>query len=296
MSHNFETRLYEGVMKVFLGWSEDRSRLAAVAFKSWIEEVLQCVEPWMSPDIEKGANWPAELSSRLDTTYVGVVFLTQDNLASPWLHFEVGALAKTKIGRACVVLLDVAPLDVKGPLSLYQHTMCTEDDMLRLVQNLRTWAESENERVISTHALEVVFKRSWPALERSLEAIRRSGKTTGPIRTGDDLARETLAVVRTLRDEVVSLRTALSSAGTMPPTSASCSTVETLFRIRQDLAPQQIEEMVATSALSFPHLRLTRQNDLLLVSADGDQRSREEWAAWRKRYGTMIFAAGERPQ
>jgi hypothetical protein len=40
-------------MKVFLSWSEERSRTAAEAFKSWIEEVLQCVEPWMSPDIDK---------------------------------------------------------------------------------------------------------------------------------------------------------------------------------------------------------------------------------------------------
>ena len=64
-------------MKVFLSWSEHRSRLAAEAFKSWIEEVLQCVEPWMSPDIDKGANWPSELSDRLATTSAGVVFLAE---------------------------------------------------------------------------------------------------------------------------------------------------------------------------------------------------------------------------
>ena len=38
--------------------------------------------------------------------YVGIAFLTQDNLSSPWLHFEVGSLAKTKRGRPCIVLLE----------------------------------------------------------------------------------------------------------------------------------------------------------------------------------------------
>ena len=281
-------------MKVFLGWSEDRSRLAAAAFKTWIEEVLQCVEPWMSPDIDKGANWPAELSNRLETTYVGVVFLTRDNLASPWLHFEVGALAKTKSGRPCVVLLDVSPTDVKGPLALYQHTRCAEDDIRRLIQNLRTWAENEGEKVIPATALDALFARSWPSLERSLEQVRKTGKTAGPIRTEDDLARETLTVVRSLRDEIASLRTDIRSAGVVAPSSVTGSPVEGLFRIRQDLSPEQIDEMLTTSANAFPHLRFTRQNDVLLVSTTNDYQSQEEWATWRKRYGTMVFAAGDR--
>jgi hypothetical protein len=278
---------------MFLSWSEERSRLAAVAFKSWIEEVLQCVEPWMSPDIEKGANWPAELSDRLETTYVGVVFLTRDNLASSWLHFEVGALAKTKNGRPCVVLLDLSPTDVKGPLSLFQHTRCAEDDFRRLVQNLRTWAETEQGKVITASALDALFKRSWPALERSLEQIRMTSKTEGPIRTEDDIARETLTVVRSLRDEIASLRTDMVAAGAAAP-SVTRSAVEGVFRIREDVRSEQIEEMLTTSATAFPRLRFTKQNNLLLVSATNDHQSQEEWATWRKRYGTMVFAVGDR--
>jgi len=281
-------------MKVFLSWSEERSRLAAEAFKSWIEEVLQCVEPWMSPDIDKGANWPSELSDRLETTYVGVVFLTRDNLSSPWLHFELGALAKTKSGRPCIVLVDVPPTDVKGPLSLYQHTRCNEDDIRRLVQNLRTWAEDDGGKVIPATALDTLFRRSWPALEQSLEAVRKTSKTVEPIRTPDDLARETLTVVRSLRDEIASLRTEISGAGVVPPPSVAGSLVEGLFRIRGDVAPERIDEMLTVSAKAFPHLKLNRQNEILLVSATGGAQAMEEWAAWRKAYGTMVFAAGER--
>jgi hypothetical protein len=283
-----------GSMKVFLSWSDERSRLAAAAFKCWIEEVLQSVEPWMSPDIDKGANWPNELSDRLETTYVGVVFLTRDNLSSPWLHFEVGALAKTKSGRPCVVLLDVSPTDVKGPLSLYQHTRCTEDDVRRLVHNLRTWADNEGGKVISASALDTLFKRSWPALEQALEQVRTTDQAIRPIRTQDDVARETLTVVRSLRDEIAALRTDMIGAGVVARPTVTRSPVEGLFRIREDVSRERIDEMLTASASAFPHLRLTKQGELLLVSATNDFQSQEEWAAWRQRYGTMVFTAEDR--
>lgn len=279
-------------MKVFLSWSDERSRMAAVAFKAWIEEVLQCVEPWMSPDIEKGANWPTELSERLNETYVGVVFLTRENLASSWLHFEAGALAKTHSGRPCVVLLDVSPTDVKGPLSMYQHTRCTEDDFRRLVQNLRVWAETEGGKVIPVNTLDALFNRSWPALKQSLDQIRSQAKTVGPVRSDEDIGRETLTVVRSLRTEIASLRAELARAGAGPLSTTAPSAVEGVFRIRKDIPRDQVDEMLVASAEAFPHLRLTRSNDMLLVSANSDSQSRGEWAAWRQRYGTMVFALG----
>jgi hypothetical protein len=277
-------------MKVFLSWSEERSRLAAAAFKKWIEEVLQCVEPWMSPDIEKGANWPAELTERLGETYVGVVFLTRENLSSPWLHFEAGALAKTTSGRPCVVLLDVSPTDVRGPLSMYQLTRCTEDDFRRLVQNLRTWAEREGGKVIPVNTLDALFKRSWPELKNSLEDIRSDAKNTGPVLSEEEIGRETLMVVRSLRAEIVSLRADIVDARTAAPAPLGRPPVEGLFRIRKDMPSEQVDGMLAESAVAFPHLRFSRTGEILLVIADDDSQSRGEWAAWRRRYGTMVFA------
>ncbi len=240
--------------------------------------------------MDKGANWPAVLGERLETTYVGVVFLTRDNLASPWLHFEVGALAKTKGGRPCIVLVDIPPTDVQGPLSLYQHTRCTEDDIRRLVQNLREWAEGEGDKVISASTLDTLFKRSWPSLERSLGDIRKADATVGPVRTVDDLSRETLTVVRSLRDEIAALRTEMCGVGIVP--SRSVAPVEGLFRIREDLPPERIDEMLSASAKSFPHLNFNRQNQILLVTATNSFHAQEEWAAWRKAYGSMVFAPG----
>jgi TIR domain-containing protein len=175
-------------MKVFLSWSEERSRRAAAAFKGWLEQVLQAAEPWMSPDIEKGAKWPSEIGERLESTYVGVVFLTKENLNSLWLHYEVGALAKTKSGRPCMFLLDVQPTDVKGPLSLYQHTRSDAEDVRKLLQNLRAWAEREDGKVIGQSALDSLFTASWPALDRALREIPPT-QAPDPPRGTEDLAR-----------------------------------------------------------------------------------------------------------
>lgn len=83
-------------MKVFLSWSGDRSKAVAEALHSWLPRVLQAVEPWTSFDnIERGARWAPELAQVLEETRFGILCLTPENLLSPWLLFEAGALSKT---------------------------------------------------------------------------------------------------------------------------------------------------------------------------------------------------------
>ena len=50
------------------------------------------IEFFLSAGIEKGALWFGELTSNLQKAKAGVVCLTPQNLLSPWMHFEVGAL------------------------------------------------------------------------------------------------------------------------------------------------------------------------------------------------------------
>jgi hypothetical protein len=54
------------------------------------------VKPWMSSEnILAGARWNPEVVGHLSKTRFGVICVTPENLSSPWLVFEVGALAKT---------------------------------------------------------------------------------------------------------------------------------------------------------------------------------------------------------
>ncbi len=106
-------------MLVFLSWSKTRSKKMAEALNDGLRFVLQNVEPWFSgEDIESGDRWNATLVAKLAETRFGVVCVTQENVAEPWLLFEAGAIAKTvdDKARVCPVLLDFTSGQMTGPL------------------------------------------------------------------------------------------------------------------------------------------------------------------------------------
>jgi len=149
-----------------ISWSRTRSEQAALAFRIWLPRVLQAAKPWMSStDIAKGTAWAGDLKEQLDARTVGVVFLTPDNLDSPWILFEAGALSKTvksSSTRVMTILLDgLTPTDLNGPLSLFQHTYPTEQDMKTMVLDLAKAIEAP----IQKEDLAAVFDGLWPKIK-----------------------------------------------------------------------------------------------------------------------------------
>lgn len=93
---------------VFISWSGQRSKLAALALHRWLPSAIQAAKPWMSDkDIEKGTRGLHELSTALEGIRVGIVCLTPENLHSDWIHYEAGALSKSinDKARLCTYLL-----------------------------------------------------------------------------------------------------------------------------------------------------------------------------------------------
>ena len=82
-------------MKVFISWSGHRSGAVASALQLWIPRVIQFVRPWISSQsIDAGSRWSSEIAGALEETRLGVICLTSENLSSPWILFEAGALSK----------------------------------------------------------------------------------------------------------------------------------------------------------------------------------------------------------
>src|SRR5207244_2100425 len=83
-------------MNQFISWSGPTSRDVAIALRGWLPKVLSTSEPWLSDeDIRKGTTWITELRKELEKSHAGIVCVTRENLSSPWLLFESGALSKT---------------------------------------------------------------------------------------------------------------------------------------------------------------------------------------------------------
>lgn len=82
-------------MKVFISWSGLISRQVARSFYDWLPIVLQFVKPYMSSeDIVSGTRWFSSVGEELQSCNFGLVCLTSENVISPWIHFEAGAISK----------------------------------------------------------------------------------------------------------------------------------------------------------------------------------------------------------
>jgi hypothetical protein len=157
-------------MKIFISWSGARSRAIAEALNDWLRRVIQAVRPFYSPEIEKGAKWSGEIDAALEGTQFGIVCLTPDNLASTWIHYEVGALSKTKDALIWTFLHGLTPGDVPPPLGKFQHTVAEKDDVLRLLKTINVRIAEVGGDPLPERILEDNFELFWPRLEERLKA------------------------------------------------------------------------------------------------------------------------------
>lgn len=166
--------------------------------RGWLPAVLQSVEPYMSvEDISKGARWGSDIAAELEASHFGILCLTPDNLTSPWIHFEAGALSKSVDGaRVSPFLLGLSPSQVTGPLVQFQATEANRDDVLRLVLAINA---ASGEESIDHQRIERVFAAMWPQLESSLEELRSellASSDAPPVRDAGEILEELLELVR----------------------------------------------------------------------------------------------------
>jgi hypothetical protein len=182
-------------MKIFLSWSGERSGQIARGLRVWLTDVLHLLEPWVSSeDIDKGARWSLQLAQGLQSTSVGIVCLTPENLTSQWILFEAGALAKSvETSRVCTYLFQLRPTDIQGPLASFQATEATKSDTLRLLRMLNG--------LLAEHArpddqLSRAFEKWWPEFEAVLLKIDERIEVPSIYRPDRELLEEILRFAR----------------------------------------------------------------------------------------------------
>lgn len=183
-------------MRVFISWSGERSKAAALALREWLPLVLQHVEPWMSAtDIDAGQRWSQEVGQQLSETSFGILCLTRDNLLAPWLLFEAGALAKSLPEGAVVpYLIEGEISDITGPLSQFQAKKADQNSTLELLRTLN--ARSSNS--FPADRLSTVFSMAWPKLVEQLARIPQGTTAAHPVRKEREILEELVQVVRTV--------------------------------------------------------------------------------------------------
>lgn len=159
-------------MKIFLSWSGNRSRHLATAFKEWLPDVLQYIDPYMSAkDIQLGERWSTNIEDSLRSHDFGLIFVTPENIDAPWINFEAGALTKNLKSRVIPILFeaDVSILN-NGPLKQFQSQKSLDkESILDLLVNINS-AEQENTKLTSER-LESSFNKWWIDLDNKIKAI-----------------------------------------------------------------------------------------------------------------------------
>ena len=184
-------------MKVFISWSGNQSKDIAEAIRAWMPSVLQTVKPYFTPnDINKGKRWSTHIADELDNSSVGVFCITRENLNSPWIMFEAGAISKTvDASLVCPILFGLGNADISGPLTQFQTTLFNKLDMYALVKTIN---ESNTDNVLADDVLRGVFDAFWPKLETRVNEILANdiSNTESHSRTERDLLEEILGLSR----------------------------------------------------------------------------------------------------
>ncbi len=157
-------------LEIFVSWSKPASHEAAEAFKDWLPEALPGVKPWVSSeDVTKGTPWFAAISGQLARSGACLLCITPENVGSPWLFYEAGAIALAlRDARICPYLIGVGKSDLAGtPLGQYQMTVFDKDDTWRLVRDLNGRLDAPHDAGLLRRA----FGTSWPGLERKLGRV-----------------------------------------------------------------------------------------------------------------------------
>ena len=187
-------------MKIFISWSGERSEALAKALREWFPLVLHFVDPWLSQsDIQAGERWSIEIAKELESCNFGVICITRENLSSPWILFEAGALAKSiQDGRVIPLLLDLDFKEISGPLAQFQAKKSDGAGIRELVVSLNKAATNP----VPETQLEKLFSALWDDLERQITSIPKSGAPAKHNRPQGEILEELVSSIRSVEMRV----------------------------------------------------------------------------------------------
>lgn len=172
-------------MKVFVSWSGELSHQVALALREFLPLFIHSAIPWVSSeDITKGVLWRMELSKELEEGSVGIFCITKQNVKSPWVNFEAGALSKAReTSRVIPFLFEMRPSDVSGPLGDMQASVYrrgndkNKEEFRKLLVSLNT---AQNTPATPETVLNTTFEKMWPDVCRVLDgvAVKADGLAT----------------------------------------------------------------------------------------------------------------------
>ncbi len=195
-------------MKVLISWSGELSHQVALELRDRLPVFIQAVEPWVSSeDIVRGTLWRTELTRELEEGSVGVLCITRENVNSPWVNYEAGALSKTsETSRVIPYLFDMRPSDVRGPLAdlmgaIYQRgSDKNAEEFRKLLVSLNT---AQTPPCAPEAVLNTTYEKMWPDFAPVLDALAADAERLAerPVPKAADPSEVLEDVLQAVRDQ-----------------------------------------------------------------------------------------------
>jgi hypothetical protein len=178
-------------MQIFISWAGPRSNEFAKTLCAYLPQMIQNSQPWMSDRIGKGKTWLTELWNQINSAQFGILCITSENINSPWILFEAGAL-KQRVD-VCPILLNIKKKDIPPPLSTLQLIEIQQQELFQLITDIN---RIQKEKAVSEEILRKTFDKFWPELEDKLHEIEEKDISPETPRTDSELLEEILDIVR----------------------------------------------------------------------------------------------------
>jgi hypothetical protein len=160
----------DGRARIFLSWSGEPSRLLATALSGYIEGLSDRLDPWLSEDLQPGAEWASTLIPQIRKARLAILCLTRRNVTAPWIAFETGAYYSSRLKKGVIpFLLDLPSSELTFPLGLFQGLQADRAGSKALFLSVGKLSGMDVE------AIEQWFLEHWPRLREELDDIRREG-------------------------------------------------------------------------------------------------------------------------
>lgn len=189
-------------MKVFISWSGRLSSCVARILSDRLPSIINSLEIFYSTDdIQKGENWDARITEELSKCNFGIICLTSENVLSPWINFEAGAISNTLNSKTTAFLIDIEPSNIKGPLTRFQATRFDKEDFRKMILSLN----NNSEAPLTTELLYKNFDLVWNTIEEEIQSkvieYNRIPSEKAARNVGDDAIEEILHHLRNMQNE-----------------------------------------------------------------------------------------------
>jgi hypothetical protein len=197
-------------LRIFISWSGKQAGLIGHAFHSFLPDVVNGIEPFVSSeDIDQGTRWNNVLSRNLQESSCAIVCLTPESLKSTWVAFETGAISKatgtpeTAHSRIWTYLVSVEYKDLQlSPFAEFQPTAAVEEQTWKLIRSINDISPDPVSAETLKRRFDSIF---WPEFSKKLEQAKSASDELGASEVlpaafhNDDVLLEILKTVRSLQ-------------------------------------------------------------------------------------------------